>query len=100
MSQYKVVPAPALDAHILRHVEFLARVSIPAVKRFRAELKDVLHRLEENPYQFPAYDDPNLPKGVYRKALFAKWYKAVFTVEGETVYLDAIVDGRMNYPEH
>ena len=37
-----------------------------------------------------------MPEGQYRKAIFAKWYKALFMVEDQTVYLDAVVDGRMD----
>ncbi len=74
--------------------ELVAKVSRSAAANFRAEFLDRIRRLAENPYQFPPYDDPNLPDDVYRKVLFVKWHKAVFSVEGETVCIDAIVDGR------
>lgn len=94
MAKYDVRFHPRLGAQLERHAEFIARVSRPAAVNFRAEFLDLIRRLAENPYQFPLYDDPNLPDDVYRKAIFAKWYKVVFSVEGETVYIDAIVDGR------
>ena len=72
----------------------MSRVSIPAAKRFRREYAAILDALEQTPLQFPLDTDPNLPDGMYHKALFAKWYKALFTVEGTTVYLDAVVDCR------
>ena len=97
MAKYKVILDPGLDKMLLKHAQFLSRVSLPAVKRFRQEFKEILRRLEENPYQFPLYDDPNLPPDTYRKAIFAKWYKAVFCVDDHTVCLDAVVDGRMDY---
>ena len=50
---------------------------------------------KQNPYLFSQEDDLNLPEGQYRKALFAKWYQVLFMVENDTVYLDAVVDGRM-----
>lgn len=95
MAKYEVILNARLDQMLLKHAEFISRVSIPAAKRFRQEFAEVVRRLSENPYQFPTYDDPNLPPDTYRKAIFAKWYKAVFSVEGHTVYLDAVVDGRM-----
>lgn len=94
MRKYKVVTAPYLGDMLLEHVRFISNVSIPAARRFRAEFAQLVRRIGENPYQFPALDDPNLPRDTYRKALFAKWYKAVFYVEGEVVYIDAVVDGR------
>ena len=79
---------------MVRYAEFIARVSIPAAIRFYEDFSDILQRLSRNPYQFPFYDDPNLPSGIYRKALFAKWYKVIFYIEGKEVIVDAVVDGR------
>ena len=96
MSKNKVILGSRVDAMLLRHVEFLARVSIPAAKRFREEFKKVVRDMADNPYQFPYEADMNLPADTYRKALFAKRYKALFLLEGETVYLDAVVDCRQD----
>ncbi|WP_304965086.1 type II toxin-antitoxin system RelE/ParE family toxin [uncultured Oscillibacter sp.] len=94
MSKYKVVTAHCVHAMLLQHTAFIAGVSTPAAKRFRDEFADVLKRLSENPFQFPPYEDPNLPKDVYRGAFFANWYKAVFSVSDNVVYLDAVIDCR------
>ena len=59
--------------------------------------RELLERLEQNPMQFPVEEDLNLPSGQYRSALFAKRYKAVFMVEGSTVYLDAVLDCRQDH---
>jgi len=96
MAKYQIVLAKRVDQMLLRHTEFLSRVSIPAAKQFYKDFGDILHRLADNPYQFPPEEDLNLPEGQYRKAIFAKWYKALFMVEDQTVYLDAVVDGRMD----
>ena len=95
MAKYKVILAKRVDTTMLRHTQFLAQVSVPAAKQFYKEFKEVLDALKRNPFQFPVEEDQNLPKGQYRKALFAKRYHAIFMVEGETVYLDAVVDCRM-----
>ena len=94
MSKYKVVTPHCVHTMLLQHTAFIARVSVPAAKRFREEFVGVLKSLSENPFQFPPYEDPNLPQGVYRGAFFAKWYKAVFSVAGKVVYLDAVIDCR------
>lgn len=80
---------------LLRHVEFLTRVSVPAAKQFYAEFEDTIRRMKDNPFQFPTEADQNLPAG-YRKAIFAKWYKAVYSVNENIVYLDAVIDCRMD----
>lgn len=96
MAKYKVRFNPRIQMQLAQHAEFIVRISKPAALNFRAEFFDILHRLEENPLQFPCFDDPNLPPDTYRKAIFAKWYKAVFSIENETVYVEVIVDGRAN----
>ena len=82
---------------LVQHAAFISNVSKPAALRFHREFKDIVRRLKENPYQFPLYDDPNLPPDIYHKVLFAKWYKAVFSIEGDVVYVDAVVDGRADW---
>lgn len=95
MGKFIVIFDPALDRMLLQHTEFISRVSVPAAERFLDEFEAVIQRLSENPYQFPNCDDPNLAN-TYRKAVFAKWYKMIFSVEGNTVYIDAVVDGRQS----
>jgi hypothetical protein len=94
MAKYTVILSSRVEAQLRKHMEFLARVSIPAAKRFRAEYARILDRLENNPHQFPLETDPNLPAGLYREALFARRYKALFSIAEDTVYLDAVVDCR------
>ena len=86
------------DEMLIQHVKFLARVSVPAAKRMVSEFELILDSLENNPYQYPVDDDCNLPKGMYRKALFCKWYKSLFSVSETKVFLDAVVDCRQNRP--
>lgn len=95
MGKFKVIFDPALDQMLLKHTEFISRVSVPAAERFLDEFEAVIQRLSENPYQFPSCDDPNLAD-TYRKAVFAKWYKMIFSVEDDAVYVDAVVDGRQS----
>ena len=95
MGKFIVIFAPALDRMLLQHTEFISRVSVPAAERFLDEFEAVIQRLSENPYQFPSCDDPNLAD-TYRKAVFAKWYKMIFSVEDDAVYVDAVVDGRQS----
>ena len=92
----KVLLAKSVDEMLLRHTEFISRVSIPAAEQFLAEFEEVVGQLKTAPAQFPWDTNPNLPEHTYRKALFAKWYKAVFSIDEDkqAVFLDAVVDGR------
>ena len=97
--QYTVIFVSRVDAQLLKYVEFWARVSIPAAKAFRTEFAEILAQLEDNPFLFPPETDPNLPAGLYRKALFAKRYKVLFSVDDATVYLDAVIECRQDTKE-
>ena len=98
MSKYEVIVSRRADEMLIQHAKFLARVSVPAAKRMVSEFEFILDSLEENPYQYPVDDDCNLPKGMYRKALFCKWYKVLFIVNDGKVFLDAVVDCRQDRP--
>lgn len=98
MSKYVVIVSRRADEMLIRHAKFLAQVSVPAAKRMVSEFERVLGSLEENPFQYPVDDDCNLPEGLYRKALFCKWYKALFSVDDPRVFLDTVVDCRQDRP--
>lgn len=99
MSKYTVIVSRRADMMLVKHAKFIARVSIPASRRFVHEFGLLLDTLEERPFSYPVEEDYGLPEG-YRKALFAKWYKAIFTVEGDKVYLDTVLDGRQENAEY
>lgn len=76
---------------------FLARVRVSAAERMVDEFEKILDVLVKTPYQFPVEDAYGLPP-TFRKALFCKWYKAIFSVDEEKreVYLDAVLDCRQD----
>ncbi len=96
MGKYTVIVSRRADEMLIWHARFLAQVRVSVARRMTSEFAKVLDELEQNPYQFPAELDYNLPGGAYRKALFSKWYKAVFSVVENAVYLDAILDCRQD----
>lgn len=94
MSKYQVQFSPQVQKQLIQHARFITNVSKPFAQRFYTEFSKIIKRLENNPHQFPFYDNSNLPQHIYHKALFAKWYKAVFSIQDEIVYIEAVVDGR------
>ena len=97
--RYEVVVSLRAEQMLIGHIRFLARVSVPAARRLRSEYADMLDAMEDNPLQFPVADDPGLPDG-YRKALFFKRYQLIFTVDNDKVFLDAVLDCRMDNSEY
>lgn len=96
MGKYMVIVSGQADQMLVSHVKFLAQVSISAAKRLTSDFGQVLKQMEENPYIFPIEEDYNLPRGVYRKAVFSKRYKILFLIIGDSVYIDAVIDCRQD----
>lgn len=101
MDRYSVIVSQRADEMLVKHTRFLAQVSVPAATRMADEFERILDALERNPFQFPSEDAYAVPQG-FRKALFCKWYKAVFSVSEETreVYLDAVLDCRQDHSQY
>jgi len=93
--RYEVIVSRRAEQMLTSHICFLARASVKAARRLRNQYAETLDALEDNPFQFPPADDLGLPDE-YHKALFGKRYQAIFYVEGDTVYLDAVLDCRMD----
>ena len=96
MAKYNVVIARRADEMLLRHTEFLSRVSLPAARKLLSAFEEVIGNLEENPFLYQIDDDSNLPEGKYRRALFLERYKVLYCIEENMVYVDAVVDCRQD----
>ena len=100
--KYNVTLARRADRMLLSHTEFLARVSPSAARRLLADFRKATKQLAENPLMFPFADEvdvPNIPLDTYRKCLFDKRYKAIYLIEDNNVYIDAVIDVRQENAE-
>ncbi|MDR0380478.1 MAG: hypothetical protein LBH86_00580 [Oscillospiraceae bacterium] len=94
---YKVTLARRADWMLIAHTGFLADVSPAAARGLLTDFKAASKRIADDPFQFPYADEmdvPDMPAETYRKCLFYGRYKALFLVEGDEVYIDAIIDCR------
>ena len=94
---YSITIARCADKMLLSHTEFLIRVSHAAARRLLFDFRKTIERLAENPFQFPFADEldaPGIPLKVYRKCLLENRYKALFLIENNNVFIDAIIDCR------
>jgi hypothetical protein len=95
--KHNVIFARRADIMMVRHTEFMAQVSVGAARRLLVDFKKVTKQLEDDPYRFPYADEidaPGVPPEKYRKCLFFERYKALFTIENDNVFVDAIIDCR------
>ncbi len=86
--KYDGIVSRKADEMLVSHVRFLAQVSIPAAKVLRNEFSTVLAILKDDPFQFQLEEDLGLPSEKYRRVVFAKRYKAIFSVCENKVFID------------
>ena len=95
--KYEVIISRGAERMLLKHSEFLSQVNPAAARRLVNKLKKVKSNLSDSPYQFPYADEldvPGIQPEIYRKCIFEKRYKALFLIEENNVYIDAIIDCR------
>ena len=95
--KHSVRLARRADKMLLAHTEFIAQISAAAARNLLSGFKKTIARLADNPYQFPYADEldvPGIPSETYKKCLFGGRYKALFLIDGDDVYIDAIIDCR------
>ena len=95
--KYSIILSRRADIMLLKHTEFLAQVSPAAARRLLKEFQSATGFLVSNPFQYPfadSLDAPGIPLATYRKCLFEGRYKALFLIEEDDVYIDAIIDCR------
>lgn len=78
------------------HVEFLARVSVPAAERLYSELEEALAFLEVSPKSCPIYIPQKPIDTELRYKLFSGRYRCVFEIIGDAVYVYDIQDCRQD----
>ncbi|SEW27563.1 hypothetical protein SAMN05216413_1798 [Ruminococcaceae bacterium KH2T8] len=93
MTRYRVVLSRRVAKNLIEHVRFISKVNTKASERFVREYEKVISRLGDDPYQFQVDTSFHNVDG-YRRAVFAKWYKCLFIVDGSVIYVDSVVDCR------
>jgi len=95
--KHNIVVSDAALAMLDAHVDFLARVSKSASTRLVEEILNDIELLSENPERYPAYESEFIPANRYRKMLTSKRYLVLYEIDGDSVYIDYIVDCRQDY---
>lgn len=102
MKRHIVRLSSRADTMFLAHIDFLSQASPSAAQRLIADLRKNKKTIAGNPFLFPFADEldaPGIPPETYRKCTFGGRYKALFRVDGNDVYIDAIIDCRQENAE-
>jgi plasmid stabilization system protein ParE len=96
MRKYQVAISGEARRMLTEHVFFLARVNPEAAKRLQKKIMDAIRSLDTLPERYP-YLDPNDRRSPHRKMVVADNHVVIYTVEGDTVFVEYVLDGRQDY---
>jgi plasmid stabilization system protein ParE len=94
---YKLITEPEAITMLYEHADFLAQVSLKAAERLIDQFYKLSDSLKTMPEIHPWLVNPDVPEHKYRKLSFEKRYLILYQIDGDTVHVDAVVDGRMQY---
>ncbi len=93
---YNVILDPYVKLQLDNHIRFATNVSSKFAKAIRDNFYKVLHELSNSPDRYPLwYPDFKLSKP-YRKVLIKKRYSLLFYISNDTVFVDYLLDCRMD----
>ena len=96
MRKYRMVMSPLAWNALKRYQWSLEQFDRNFARRMRQEFSDTLREIQENPFLFSSDESIGMADKQYRRALFAKWYKIVYQVKDNTIYVNLVVDCRMD----
>ena len=96
LDKFNVFVNPSADRKFSDHLEFLSRVSEIGAARLYEDYEITLNFLESTPKACPIYIPFNHIDVELRYKLFGNRYRAVFEIEGSSVYIYDIQDCRQD----
>lgn len=82
---------------LVSHVRFLANVSVPAANKLIDTFVEMSDSLALMPERNPWLEHDAIPFQKYRKLLFSIHYMALYQIQGNIVYVSAVMDCRQDY---
>lgn len=95
--RYEVKITETAWTMLLEHVRFLANVSVPAANRLIDAFVEVTGDLAVMPERNSWLSHEAIPFQKYRKLHFTKHYLVLYQLQGNIVYVSAVVDCRQDY---
>lgn len=96
-TEYRVAVSARAAHMLVEHAAFLARVSPAAAERLTAAFETAANSLAYTPQRCPWLIGEELPRNAYRTLLFEKRYLLLFTVHGDLVQVEYMIDTRQDY---
>lgn len=94
--RYNVIVRPTVNIQLNNHIRFAANVNAKFAKSIRDSFHKALYELPNNPDHYPLWQ-PNFElSDPYRIILIKKRYSVIFYIEENNVYVDYLLDSRMD----
>lgn len=95
--QYTVKITETAWDMLIMHARFLTNVSVSAANRLIDSFVETTDNLSTMPERNPWLENEVISFQKYRKLLFGKYYMALYEIQGNVVYITAVVDCRQDY---
>jgi len=83
--------------HMMEHSRFLAGVSVNAANQLVDDLLESADSLKQMPERCSWLTHDAIPFQKYRKIFFGNYHMALFQIQGNMVYINAVIDCRQDY---
>jgi plasmid stabilization system protein ParE len=97
LRHYRVKVSPHATREFVQLSCFTARLSVYLTNKFLADYNAAIASLRRLPYRNPLLHSKVLEDGGYRKMVFGKWYLLIYRIDGDTVYVNHVLDGRQDH---
>ncbi len=82
---------------LILHARFLANVIETVANGLIDAFVETTDSLSSLPERNPWLENEAIPFQKYRKVLFGKYYMPLYKIQGDVVYINAVVDCRRDY---
>lgn len=95
--EYQVIVSSQASYMMVLYADHLAHVSPGAAERLTDEFQEKANSLARMPCRGRPFEAECIPRGRYRALMVGKWYQLIYRVEGDTVYIDTVIDSRQDF---
>ena len=96
MVKYKTTVSQNTFQMLDKHIFFLAKVSTKAAHSLRKTFVRTIKSLNNNPKRYPLWLPQFKLSKPYRNILINKRYLIIFYIDGNNIFVDYLLDCRMN----
>lgn len=95
--RYKIIVSDRAKRMLGTHIRFMAQVNKQAAAKKKKEIMTAMRSLSRMPQRYPFFEELYITPNKYHKMFIEKWYLVLFQIQGDTVYVEYILDCRKDY---